>query len=168
MSDAFFRIIILVVVATLFTGCGRRPDTDVTSMPEYNFQSFAGTVWKTKVKVALGDITAYTGERIIVLLPPDCFDPKHPNYSSPPCLEKVIAELPVGTRMRIERLMKDNGVAELLRVTVSLDNGVTDSHAPGKVIYLERGFLAKNRFLFLGSSDSKEWGVDPDLLEKAE
>ena len=70
--------------------------------------------------------------------------------------------------MRIERLMKDNGVAELLRVTVSLDNGVTDSHAPGKVIYLERGFLAKNRFLFLGSSDSKEWGVDPDLLEKAE
>jgi hypothetical protein len=37
------------------SGCAR-PDTDVTSSASYNFSSFAGTAWKTKVKTALAEI----------------------------------------------------------------------------------------------------------------
>ncbi len=177
MKGAIFEIMMPVMVASLLSGCGpngrdamfkRRPDTDVTSSPEYNFKSFSGTVWKTKVKVALGDIKAYTGEHHITLLTPRAFDPTHPEYTPPPCLEKMIAVLPVGTRVRIERLIKDNGMAGLLYVTASLDDGATASLEHGKVLYLSNYFLAKNRFIWEGSSDSKEWGVDLDLLEKAE
>lgn len=171
MRDAIFGTIILVIIAIFLIGCGQgangkvpmfkqSPDTDVTSSPEYNFKSFAGTAWKTKVKTALGDIKSYKGEQLIILLPPDAFDPAHPKYDPPPFLEKVIAELPIGTHLRIERLMHDNGTAGLIRVTASLKDG--------KVVYVERTLLAKNRFLFTGWTDSKEWGVDPALLEKAE
>ena len=73
---------------------------------------------------------------------------------------QMIAVLPVGTRLRIERLMKDNGVGDQLWVTASLEDG--------KVVYLSDYLLAQNRFIFPGSSRSKEWGADPDLLEKVE
>jgi hypothetical protein len=146
----------------------RRPDTDVTFAPEYNFQSFSGTVWKTKGKVALGVIKSYTGEHRIYLLSPQQFDPTHPQLTTPPGLETVITVLPAGTRLRIERLMKDNGMARFLMVTVSLEDGVTAAIEPGKVVYLIADFVAKNRFIWAGESDSKEWGVDPDLLEKTE
>lgn len=157
------------MIGTFLNGCGQGPkgnamfkqrmETDVSSSPEYNFKSFGGTVWKTKVKVALADIKEYTGEHHVYLLPPEDFDPTHPKYRPPASME-MISELPVGTCMRIERLMKDNGTAGLLWVTASLDNG--------KVVYLSNYLLAKNRFIWLGWSDSKEWGVEPDLLEKVE
>jgi hypothetical protein len=176
MRATIFRIIMPVIIAGSLNGCGqdpnggmfkRRPDTDVTSSPEYNFKSFAGTFWKTKVKTALGDIKAYTGVHLVVLLPPDAFDPTHPEYRPPPYLEKVIAVLPVGTRLRIDRLMKDNGTAGLIRVTASLEDEATASLEHGKDVYVDRTLLAKNRFLRTSES-SKEWGVDPDILEKAE
>jgi hypothetical protein len=75
-------------------------------------------------------------------------------------MEKLIDVLPVGTRLRIERLMQDNGNWGGVRVTASLEDG--------KVVYLDEDLLAKNRFLCPGESDSKDWGVDPDMLEKAE
>jgi hypothetical protein len=123
------------MIASLLNGCGQdpnrrdtmfkqRPDTDVTSSPEYNFRSFAGTVWKTKVKVALADLKAYTGEHHITLLTPENFDPAHPRYRPPPYMEKVIAVLPIGTHLRIERLMKDNGNWGGVRVTALLEDGV--------------------------------------------
>jgi hypothetical protein len=169
MKKAIFGILILAVVIFFFLygGIARiivgilnsRPDTDATTSPEYNFKAFAGTVWKTKVKVALGDIKRYNNEHAITLFPPDCFDPTHPEYR-PVHDMQVISVLPVGTRLRIEGLMKDNGNWGGVRITASFEDG--------KVVYVERGLLAKNRFIFQGSSDSKEWGVDPDLLEKAE
>ncbi len=75
-------------------------------------------------------------------------------------MQQIIVVLPVGTRLRIERLMKDNGSWGGVQVTASLEDG--------KVVYLSDYLLAKNRFIWPGWSDSKEWGVDPDMLEKAE
>src|SRR5262245_31200547 len=103
------RGLILAVTWLFLNGCGRganvamfkqRPDTDVTLSDEYNFADFACTVWKTKVKMALGDIEAYTGEHHITLLPPRSYDPAHPNYTPPPCLDRVIVVLPVNTRFQ--------------------------------------------------------------------
>jgi hypothetical protein len=39
-----------LIVALLLWGF---PDKDVSAFPEYGFSSFAGTVWKTKVKLAV-------------------------------------------------------------------------------------------------------------------
>jgi len=136
-----------------------RPDTDVTSSPEYNFATFAGTVSKTKVRTALADVKLYTGKHVSYVLHPNTFDPTDPNYT-PAVDTTVIAVLPVGTRLRIERLMKDNGPGSILFVIGSLEDG--------KIVYLSDYLLAKNRFTFPGSSDSRDWGVNPDVLEKAE
>jgi hypothetical protein len=84
-------------------------------------------------------------------------------------MEKIIAVLPVGTRLRIERLMKDNGDWGGVQVTASLEDAkIRASLEDGKVVYLVPQLLAKNRFIWIGWSDSKDWGVDPDMLEKAE
>jgi hypothetical protein len=144
-------------------GYGQRPDTDVTSSPEFNFKSFAGTVWKTKVKVALADLKQYTGKHDLNLLVPMHFDPTHPEYT-PAHDMQIIAVLPIGTRLRIERLMKDNGEWGGIRVVAVLQ----DETYSEKTLYLDKMLLAKNRFVRTGWSDSKEWGVDPDMLEKAE
>jgi len=159
MKKAILGIIILAMVAFLLDGCGRRRDTDVTSSADYNFSSFAGTLWKTKVKVAVADVKLYTGKRVTYLLPPQNYDPNDPKYNPTEDMQ-MIAILPLGTRVRIEQLMEDNGVGGLLFVTASLEDG--------KVVHLSHFLLAKNRFIFPGKSDSKNWGVDPDLLEKAE
>jgi hypothetical protein len=171
MKDPILGIIMSVMIASVLNGCGQRShrsDTDITSSPEYNFKSFAGTVWKTKVKTVLGDIKSYTGEHHITVLPPSAFDSTHPEYRPPPFMEKVIAVLPVGTRVRIERLIEHSGSAYFLYVTVSLEDGGTASLEHGKVLYLDRELLAENRFIGRVRSDSKEWGVNPDMLEKAE
>jgi hypothetical protein len=159
MKKVLFGIVILAMISILLNGCGRRPDTDATSSPRYNFSLFAGTVWKTKVKVGLADIKAYTGRHQVTVLAPEDFDPTHPKYR-PPGDMQMIAVLPVGTRLRIEQLMQDNGNWGGVWVTASLEDG--------KVVYLSDYLLAKNRFTWPGESDSKEWGVDPEILEKAE
>jgi hypothetical protein len=173
MKDVILGIMMMGMISIFLNGCGqgsdpnlarlkgyKQPsDTDVTSSHEYNFSSFAGTVWKTKVKVALADLKRYTGRHDTALLAPEDFDAADPKYRPPDDME-MIAVLPVGTRLRIERLMKDNGIGGLLWVTGSLEDG--------KVVYVECTLLARNRFTSPGLSDSKDWGVDPDLLEKAE
>jgi hypothetical protein len=165
MKSVILAIVILAIISIVLNGCGQprkgynRPsDTDVTLSPEYNFSEFAGTVWKTKVKVGLADIKLYTGRHVNYVLPPRSYDPTDPNYT-PASDMQMIAVLPVGTRVRIERLMYDNGIAGLLWVTGSLEDG--------KVVYVSNYLLAKNRFIWPGSSDSKDWGGDPDMLEKA-
>ena len=84
----------LKMTGLFLTGCGPspetkaalkeiykpRPDIDVTSSPEYNFSSFSGTVWKTKVKTALAEGKRYTGAPEIRLLAPHRFDPTEPRY----------------------------------------------------------------------------------------
>jgi hypothetical protein len=179
MKRVILGIIILAMITIFLNGCGQAPngrddmfkrhsDTDVTAEPKYNFKSFAGTAWKTKVKTVVGDIKAYTGEHHITLLPPSAFDRSHPEYRPPPFLEKVLTELPVGTRLRIERLIRHQGMASFFFVTASYEDRATVALEHAKVIYLDPDFIAKNRFIWEGESDSKEWGVDPDLLEKAQ
>ena len=107
--------------------------------------------------MALTTIKQGSPKHPYTLLPPNGFDPTHPEYRRPAAM-KIIAVLPVGTRLRIERLMKDNGNWGGLWVTASLEDG--------KVVHLDDYFLAKNRFVWPGWSDSSEWDVDPDMLEK--
>jgi len=136
------------------------PVKNVTLSPECNFSSFCGTVWKTKVKVAVATIQQGSRPASVYLLEPHSFDPAHPKYT-PPYGMQIIEVLPAGTRLRIERLlMKENFNWIDLWVTASLDDG--------KIVRLSVGLLAKNRFIWSGWSDSKDWGVDPDMLEKAE
>src|SRR5258708_28195135 len=101
---------VLAMASFFLNGCGQAPnpfkgykqppDTDVTSSPEYNFASFAGTVWKAKVKVGLADLKRYTGRLDTVLLAPADFDPTDPKYRPPDDMQ-LIGVLPVGTRVRI-------------------------------------------------------------------
>jgi hypothetical protein len=161
MRDVF-RIITLVMIASLLMGCGR-PATDVTSSPEYNFVPFAGSVWRTKVKTALADIKPGSISTRLHLIAPEHFDPAHPKYR-PIAQSQIIAELPPGTRLRIDRLMKNNRNWGGVWVTAVLEDGI---HS-GKTVHLSNYLLAKNRFVWAGWSDSKEWGADPDMLEKAE
>jgi hypothetical protein len=132
-------------------------DKDVTSDPQYNFSSFAGTVWKTKIKLGMVDIKRYTGRRDTALLAPESFDSTQPNYR-PPHDMTMISVLAEGTHLRIERLMEDQGVWGGVWVTASLEDG--------KIVYLEPYLLAKNRFIWKGWSSSTNWGFDAQMLEE--
>lgn len=154
MKKAAFMFRILTIAALFLRGCGHPPDTDVTSSPEYGFTSFAGTTWRTKVKVAVADLK---GDAYI--LAPEHYDSTHPSYRPPPDLH-TFAVLPIGTRLRIERLMKDNGNGGFVRVIATLEDGKYS-----KTVYLDNRMLTKNDFLWPGESQPKIWGVAPDMLE---
>ena len=163
----------LTVAALLLTGCGKSSDpyapvkklfkpsadTDVTSSPRYNFPSFAGTVWKTKVKTAIAEGKRYTGAPEIRLLAPHRFDPTEPRYIPNPDT-KIITVLPVGIRVRIERLMKDNGAWGGVKVTATVEDGTNAQRS----VFLDEELLASNQYLM--GNKSTNWGVDPDMLEK--
>jgi hypothetical protein len=133
----------------LLSGCR---DSDVTSSPNYNFSLFSGTEWKTKVKVAVAD----TGEGICLIA-----DPTDAHYR-PIADCTVMSVLPVGSRIRIERLMKDNGDWGGVRVTATLE----DTPFSQKTVYVERQLLATNVFIWTGWSFSTNWGVNTNILEK--
>ncbi len=91
MKSIFVGLITVAIVCFLLIGCwqnpnGRitmfkqRPDTDVTTSPEYKFASFGDTVWKTKVKEALANGKRYNGWNETALLASANFDPRHPKY----------------------------------------------------------------------------------------
>lgn len=155
MKSSIFMVRTLVIASLFLRGCGHPPDTDVTASPEYGFAPFVGTTWKTKSKVAIATL-----KRDTYLLLPQAFDPTHPKYTPPPDMH-VLSVLPVGTRLRIERLMKDNGNWGGVRVVATLDDGTY----PKKNVYLDVHMLAKNDFLWRGDSQPKTWGVAPDMLE---
>lgn len=158
------RLILLVALfaaALKLVGCWRSPYIDVTESPKYNFSSFAGTVWKTKIKVAVIDVKRYTGSHELALFPPSSFDPTDAKYRPVP-YGKTLEIMPVGTRLRIERLMEDNGSWGGVEVTVRLESEAYS----GKTVYIDRELLAKNRFLFPGWGPSTNWGVDLSMLEK--
>ena len=154
LSRAIILAITLLAVS-LLTGCGPSPDTDVTSSPWYNFSSFINTAWKTKAKVALVDEEEYDRRHNLTLLPPRYFDPTDRDYIPQDDLQ-ITAVLPVGTRLRIARLLKDNGTWGGARVSVMLDDG--------KEVILHASLLTANKFLL--NSSSTNWGVNSALLEK--
>src|SRR5262245_5673273 len=136
------RAIALVMIAILLSGCAR-PDTDVTSSDYYKFKPFAGTVWKTKVKVTLTDVKRYNKEHALTVFPDEIFDKTKPDYR-PVHNAQIISVFPAGIRVRIERLMKDNGNWGGVRVTAILDEGGPSQ----KTVYLDRLLLAKNRHIW--------------------
>ena len=150
-------VMILTVAFFLLSGCGSS-ETDVTALPKYNFSSFAGTTWKTKTKVALADLQDDT-----YLLAPRSFDSAHPEYQPPPELH-VLAVLPVGTRLRIDRLMEFRGNRNCALVIASL----IDEAGAQKTAYLDYRLLAGNAFMGPDSSLPPTWAVNPDLLEAAD
>jgi hypothetical protein len=104
-------------------GCA---DSDVTFDPKYGFAKMAGSTWKAKVELAVGEMTTRT-----YILAPEDFDPSNPKYvGSPP--PKVLARLPVGTSLRFERLMKDNVDFQGVRVVGALSDGSFS----GKTLYI--------------------------------
>ena len=163
-------MLILALVALPLGGC-RPTETDVTHSPRYDFSTFAGTGWRTKVKLALADVKEYTGAHHLYLLPPFEFEPTSPRYS-PPVDSHIVRVLPAGTRIRIGRLMFDNGEGSLLWVTASLDDGL----GPERIVYVSEMLLARNRWIpgpgpvgerRPGSDTSMTWGVNPKYLESA-
>jgi hypothetical protein len=135
-------------------------DKDVSSAPEYNFSSFANTVWKTKVKVAIASTKRYTGAPEVSLLAPERFDPTHPRYS-PGSDMRIVAVLPPGSRLRIARLMQDQGAWGGVQVEVVLLDGTNAQ----KSVYLDPYLLAGNRWS-RGPTSNTNWDADPNMLEK--
>ncbi|MDB6122009.1 MAG: hypothetical protein JWQ71_1002 [Pedosphaera sp.] len=174
------RYILLFAMISLaalgFSGCGDSPeslvrkklfspspDKDVTAEPYYNFSPFTNTVWKTKTRTAIADFKIYTGAHALLLLPPKGFDPTDPNYRIVPNLQ-VITVLPPGTRLRITRLMEDQGAAGSLWVEAVVEDG---TKAP-KAVSVTRDFLANIRFASTGPTTNTNWDVNPDMLEKVD
>lgn len=178
MKNAVYMLLLLAMASVLFNGCGKSsrdtellnelknykqpPDSDVTTSPEYNFSAFSGTVWKTKVKVALASYKEYTGVHHVYLFVPERFDINQPDYTPLNDME-IIDVLPPGTRVRIVQLVQDNGVGSQLWIKASLLD-VTNSE---KDVYLDHLLLASNRFIARGPTSSTNWGVNADMLESA-
>jgi hypothetical protein len=167
--------IMAVATVSLLTGCGKSsnpydsiaklyqpsPDTDVTSSPRYNFAVFAGADWKTKVKTAVADVKRYTGAHGVELLIPMHFDSTRPDYVSGADTQ-IITVLPVGARVRIERLMKDNGAWGGLLVTATVESGTNSWHN----VFLDELMLANNAFISRGPTNSTNWDINQEFLAK--
>lgn len=177
MKRIMVNTLVAAAASVLVSSCGKSPnkytdeldqlqnykqpaDTDVTSMPKYNFLSFASTVWKTKVKTALIKIKLYTGKDVVCLSPPDVFDAADPHYAPIPNA-RVTSMLPVGTHVHIERLLRDNGIGSQLWVIATVESGTNSQNN----IYIGRHFLANNEFKPTGPTSSTNWDVNPDMLE---
>ena len=142
-------------------GCKPKPDTDVTSSPQYNFSAFAGTVWKTKVKTAVVDVENYKGARVVDLVVPKHFDPKDPHYD-PNETARIVSEVPPGARLRIDHLMKDNGIWGGLWVTGTLEDGTNTQ----RTVKLDGLLLEHNQFISPAWSPSTNWAINTEMLEK--
>jgi hypothetical protein len=136
-------------------------DKDVTTSATYNFAPFAGTVWKTKVKTAIAEVKRYTGAMDISLLASLRFDPADPRYT-PIRDMKIIAELPVGTRVRITRLMQDQGAGGNVEVEAMVQDGTNTERA----VYVDQALLAPPAWT-RGPGATSTWDANFDMLEPA-
>lgn len=178
MKKSILLIVLLKMTALLLTGCGKSPekevkdlassmkkmyspqqDKDVTADPYYNFSSFTGTVWKTKVKTAIAELKRYTGAPETKLLSPERFDATHPKYN-PPSEMKLVTVLPIGTQIRIAGLMKDQGAWGGVQVTATLEDRTNGD----RTVYLDGWLLAENKYM-LGVKHLTNWTVNPEMLE---
>ena len=138
------------------------PDKDVTAEAGYNFSPFAGTVWRTRTKTAIVESKRYTGAPDIKLFIPEHFDPAHPRYN--PAREmRILAELPPGTRLRISRLLQDQGAAGFVQVEAILLDGTNAQ----KAVFLDPLMLASNVYEGREPTTNRNWQVDSALLEPA-
>lgn len=163
------RPMLILVAVLALTGCDNpaeqsvsrlfkpSPDEDVTTSATYNFAPFAGTIWKTKVKTAIAEVKRYTGATDTKLLAPLHFDPADPKYTPIRDL-KIIAKAPIGTRLRITRLMKDRGAGG----NVEVEAAIQDGSNPERLVYLDWDLLSNPR----GSGSNLTWYANPEKLEK--
>ena len=154
MKWALFIFVALTGLCTWIYSITR--DTDVSSSPKYGFASFSGTVWRTKVKLATGHLEGHTR-----LIPPIFFDKTDPRYLALPDLREL-SILPIGSRVRIDRLIQDNGSWGGIQVTAMVDDGTGIE----RKVYLNTQLLAPNSFLDAIASSSKTWAVNSDMLGK--
>lgn len=170
---SFIPAVIASVTLVFLAGCGNpaeeavkplfrpSPDKDFTAKAGYNFPPFAGTVWKTRTKTAIMKSKRYTGAWDIKLFIPERFDPAHPRYN-PPVEAHIIAVLPPGTRLRISRLLHDEGAAGFLQVEAILLDGTNAQRA----VLLDPLMLASNVFEGREQTTNRSWQVEPAMLEK--
>jgi hypothetical protein len=171
------RLVVAVTIASLALvsiGCGNpaemavkqgyspSADKDVSASPEYHFALFANTVWKTKAKTEIANVKRYTGATDTMLLTRRRFDPTDPDYVPATDMgPQVIAVLPPGTRLRITRLMHDEGVAGFVNVEAVL----LDEPYAQKTVLLDGYFLTGNAWS-RGPTSNATWDADPNMLEK--
>lgn len=160
---ALWGIIALIIATCFLSGCSHS-DEDVTLKPEYNFTSFAGTVWKTKVKLALANQRRYTGDHQIFLLAPSRFDPSVSDYIEVSA-DEIITVLPLGTLVRIDRYTVDHGPGNANNVWATVFSG----EYAKKTVILDKLLLSDNQWLWPGGRySSTNWGVNSNMLEKAD
>jgi hypothetical protein len=147
--------------AVIVHSINQRSDSDVTTSPNYNFSSFAGTVCKTKTRTAIAEFKNYKRKLSLDLLPPQFFDTNDPKYTLV-YPTRLVAFLPVGTRIRIDHLMEDNGA----RGGVNVFGIVLDGTNAQTQVLLGRDFFGPNVFLHIGQSSSITWDVNTNWLER--
>ena len=151
-----FIVMFLGIGLLIDAGC-RRPDRDVSSSASLNFLSFTGSVWRTKIELAVTQRKNYHGTLVSYLeVPPQ----KHSDNDR--SIPHVALLVPAGARLRIDRLMQDSGTWGGLWVTAVLDEGTPKQ----KTVEVDPLLLAKNKFIWIGTSSSTNWDVNPDVLEK--
>lgn len=179
MNKAITLVVVLAMVLFCSGGCGKSPDKEskdldsamenmyspqqdknVTSDPHYNSSAFAGTLCRTKVKVAIAESKRYTGLAQTKLLVPQRFDSAHPHYI-PSDHMRIISILPVGTVLRIEKLMEDQGAWGGIQVEAVLVDGTNAN----KAVFLDGFFLVGNRWS-RGPTSNNRWDINPEMLEE--
>jgi hypothetical protein len=156
MKRSIVEFVGTVVAMGFLVGC-QRPDKDVSSSPRYNFSTFAHSVWKTTVKVAICDVEQYSGRHVRTIFGPESYDAANPKFD-PTHNIRAISVLPVGTHLRIGRLMEDQGSWGGVRVTAILGDG--------QEVNIDRTLLERNQFLFSqATSISTNWSGNLDVLE---
>lgn len=73
---------------------------------------------------------------------------------------KIVSVLPAGTRLRIRRLMQDNGAWGGVQVTAAVEDGTNAQ----RTVFLDNALLAPNKYI-LGPTNTS-WSVNPEMLEK--
>jgi len=178
-KDKKKKMLMIVILGFIFTSCTcisipvymlnamfGSSITDVTHSPEYNFASMAGTRWKTKTETALAP--NYGGSKRTYLIPPLNFHTAYHEHAGLSGYGRAVtAKFPVGTHLRIEKLIKHRGGVsgvEQLFVIATLEDKVHSR----KEVYLSLYFFERNAFLWRNHGPyPKTWTANPDLLESA-
>jgi len=151
--------LIVVLIATLLIGCGRR---DVTSDPSYGFGSLAGSKWKLKVPIAIerngiGDVCT---DKYAAEFAAGSADLNKFSGGDDP----VVGILPSGTVIRVDRLEDRGGSNGGMDVFFSVLSG---KHTGETIRSISpEDIILPNTFITPGKSNTKSWAVDPDKLEK--
>lgn len=153
-----FGALALALGLSLVPGCGPA-DKDVTNDPRFgDFSTAIVGEWRTKVPLILvrGEFYGGFGYGLLLEINSDR-------------LQKV-ADLPVGTKIRIERLMLDKNIS---RTLLCVSGSVTEGEYAGHRVYVDGRMFPFDVWSFYAIHyDNKlketrpSWTVLPEFLEK--